>query len=913
LIHSNFSWIAKLDDDESLPADSQDTEVALMPDQDAISLQALIDILPAPVFYKDAQGRYLGCNTAFEVYLGLSRDRIVGRTAHEISPPELADNYHQKDLELFRNPGLQVYETSVRRMDGTIRNVIFNKATFQGDDGAVGGLVGVITDITERKRSEEALHTGRMFLEKILNVIPQTIFWKDQESVYQGCNELFAKRAGLLSAAQIVGKTDFDLPWLHEEAVSYRADDRTVLESGEPKLHFIETQVQADGRQIWVDTSKLPIVDGEGRIYGVLGVYDDITERRLAEKRLDEELEVRRKLVAAAPIGVALYHGVSGRCELSNAALASIVGGTAEQVLGQNFRELPSWKRAGMLEVAERALSTGEDQRLETYIETMFGKCIWASCVFSTFLIGGEQHLLMLLSDITEGHQAREALRQSEAQYRMLAEKMGEGLIATDTEGRYTYCNPRFLQMLGYEPDGLLGKTFFETAFHYDYEDFRRRLQNRQAGSSEQYEIRLHHKDGSPVDVLVSAEPLFGEQGEFTGTLGIITDIRERKRSEEALRRAHKVESLMMLAGGVAHDFNNLFQTIQGNLEMAKELLVDPERARRALERALQSLEKANVLSQRMLDYSGKGSSQSLPIDLSELVRLHSTLFSNLTGPDTEIKYRVPSGLPSIEGDPEQLLQVLNALITNANESLEGAKGTIIIALEEWPEDLPPEGVWVEPPPAAQALVLSVSDNGRGMTPETIGKLFDPFFTTKEPGRGLGLASALGILKGHQAGLQLQSTSGKGTLIRLAFPVRLARPELETPLSTSAIVALRDGFVLLVDDDPGVRSTGAEILKDFLNYQVLTARDGREAVDVFTRHADTISVILMDATMPNMTGSEAYQVIKTIRPGAKAILCSGYSDETGNKLVKEHGFQGFLKKPYSIKELQDALEKATRT
>jgi CheY-like chemotaxis protein len=146
----------------------------------------------------------------------------------------------------------------------------------------------------------------------------------------------------------------------------------------------------------------------------------------------------------------------------------------------------------------------------------------------------------------------------------------------------------------------------------------------------------------------------------------------------------------------------------------------------------------------------------------------------------------------------------------------------------------------------------------------------------------------------------------------MAFPVRVAGPEPLRPLSTAAIVTLRNGYVLLVDDDPGVLSTGAEILEDFLHYQVLTARDGREAVRVYQQHAQDISVIIMDATMPNLTGSDAYQAIKAINPEAKAILCSGYSDETGNKLVKEHGFRGFLKKPYSIKELQDALAKALR-
>ena len=318
----------------------------------SISIQTLIDSLPSPIFYKDLEGRYLGCNAAFEAYLGLSRDLIVGRTAYDLAPPELAAIYHAKDLELLTKQGSQVYQTSVPGADGTLREVLFNKATFQDDQGTVQGLVGVFVDITGLAPAGESLQAYRAFLEKILNAIPQTVFWKNRESVYLGSNEAFARRAGLERAAQIVGKTDYDLPWLPEEAESYRTDDRIVMQSRQPKLHYIETQLQADGSRLWVDTSKLPLTDSDGRVYGVLGVYDDITERRSVEQRLAEELEVRRKLVAAAPIGVAVFHGGSGRCILCNDAMAVTIGGTVDQLMDANFRTIASWKTSFMLEAA---------------------------------------------------------------------------------------------------------------------------------------------------------------------------------------------------------------------------------------------------------------------------------------------------------------------------------------------------------------------------------------------------------------------------------------------------------------------------------------------------------------------------------------------------------------------------------
>ena len=192
-----------------------------------------------------------------------------------------------------------------------------------------------------------------------------------------------------------------------------------------------------------------------------------------------------------------------------------------------------------------------------------------------------------------------------------------------------------------------------------------------------------------------------------------------------------------------------------------------------------------------------------------------------------------------------------------------------------------------------------------------MGKLFDPFYTTKEQGRGLELASALGILKGHQAGLQVLSEPGSGTAFRLAFPIQLTVKEFPVMPAVPA-ASSSTGFILLVDDDEGVRTTATEILQEFLHFQVLVAKNGEEAVATFLRHADSISLILMDSTMPRMGGAEAFEAIRAIRPGAQAVLCSGYSDDTGHEIMNAHGFAGFLKKPYSIKDLKQMMDKVLR-
>ncbi|MDR3669684.1 MAG: ATP-binding protein [Holophaga sp.] len=242
------------------------------------------------------------------------------------------------------------------------------------------------------------------------------------------------------------------------------------------------------------------------------------------------------------------------------------------------------------------------------------------------------------------------------------------------------------------------------------------------------------------------------------------------QRAEDDLLRARKMESLGLMAGGIAHDFNNLFQALQGNLELAMFRAPD-DTLRAPLDRAMRILERASLLTQRMLDYSGRSFRSSEPLALNPLVQECLGSFTDLEG--HRIEFTGQEGLPELEGDGKQLAQVVTALLLNARESL-GGPGVIQVRTElrrADAETLP--GLWIHPPPdGAAAICLTVADDGSGMSPEVLERAFDPFFTTRKPGRGLGLSAALGILKNHGAGLWVDSAAGRGTTFRIHFPVR---------------------------------------------------------------------------------------------------------------------------------------------
>lgn len=523
---------------------------------------------------------------------------------------------------------------------------------------------------------------------------------------------------------------------------------------------------------------------------------------------------------------------------------------------------------------------------------------------------GGRDLLHSIVHDIHDRKLVEDALRASEETYRTLTERLGEGLVKLDREGRYQYCNRQFSGLLGYSPEEMMGRTPLDAAPEHEREALQRKMEERRAGKSDRYELQLRRKDGTTVDCLVTATPEYDGNGVFDGSLILLTDITERKRAEISLRQIQKSESLSLMASGIAHDFNNLFQSLQANLEMALAHHGDPDRTRTSLDRSLRIVAEAAALSRKMLDFSGRGFRRSVAVDLRDLLMRRQEQLESFARPGVKLQVEIEEGLPSVKGDPDQILQVITGLIANAGEALEASSGEIRLSVrsETLDDAALKQHHWIEPPPGRQVISVTVTDSGKGIPAHLLDQIFDPFFSTKAAGRGLGLPAALGITRNHQAGLQVQSSSS-GSTFRICFqPVVMEEPR-RSPGSGDSVVGHRKA-ILLVDDDVDLREVMAESLRDVLGYDVLVAVNGMEAVAVFREKADQISLILMDAVMPGLSGGQAFDAIKEMRPDAKAILCSGYGDEVGSEAIDRHGFLGFLKKPFSLKELGEAIERA---
>jgi signal transduction histidine kinase/CheY-like chemotaxis protein len=388
---------------------------------------------------------------------------------------------------------------------------------------------------------------------------------------------------------------------------------------------------------------------------------------------------------------------------------------------------------------------------------------------------------------------------------------------------------------------------------------------------------------------------------------------RHRGMLESKLLDAQKLESLGILAGGIAHDFNNLLTGILGNVSLMRlELPVSS-----ALCEHIDQIEAVTIraadLCRQLLAYSGKGRFVVRPLDLTEVVRQTAPLLQLSAGKNATLRLDLSEDLPAVDADATQMRQVLINLVVNAAEALGERAGVIgvssglIHAQGEYLRNsfLAPEL------PEGDYVFVEVSDNGCGMGPDTQAKIFDPFFSTKFIGRGLGLSAVLGIVRGHQGAIKVYSELGRGTTIKLLFPAMSGKSARVPPATTPRAVLQRRGTVLVVDDEDVVRGVAARILGSY-GFDTILAEDGREGVARFSERRNEIVAVLMDLTMPQMDGVDAFREIRALDPQVPVLLMSGYNEQDAVMRFAGRGLAGFLQKPFTVEMLRERLMNVLR-
>lgn len=528
--------------------------------------------------------------------------------------------------------------------------------------------------------------------------------------------------------------------------------------------------------------------------------------------------------------------------------------------------------------------------------------------------------LLQRIADATapalERVHAEDVLRESEKRFRDLFEACADAIFVEDLDGNVLDVNPAACRLHGMTREELVGRNVLDLIPPDRREEVARDFPKLTTGEWDHAEGLSWTNDGRSVPVELRVSRI--EYGERPALLLHVRDLTERRRIEEERRQleaqmqhADKLKSLGVLAGGVAHDFNNLLTAILGNAGLALTHLTPGDDAHKCVEQIRNASLRAAEITNQMLAYSGQSTFVVEPVDLSRLAKEMSRLLRTCISKMVTLEYDLQPDLPAIEADAGQIRQVIMNLITNAAEAIGEQTGTVTVRTSVMEVDEAYlAGTWTGAELAPGPYVfLEVADTGCGMSPETQPRIFEPFFTTKFTGRGLGLAGVLGIVRGHDGAIKVDSTPGVGTTFRVLFPYSgaVAPPFGEEARDESQWQG--EETILVVDDEEGVRGVMKSTLER-CGLRVLTATDGREGVAVFAEHSQEIAAVILDLTMPQMDGEEALREIRKLRPDARVILTSGFGEQEAAARLATENIAGFVKKPFKLTELIDTVRAA---
>jgi PAS domain S-box-containing protein len=478
--------------------------------------------------------------------------------------------------------------------------------------------------------------------------------------------------------------------------------------------------------------------------------------------------------------------------------------------------------------------------------------------------------------------------------------------VMLDLDGRILFCNEYLARLSGWSREELEGRDWFETLLPESLRDASRAtyLERTTQGNLEaHFERPLVTRSGQIRHLAWDATQIRDAQGRVVAVARLGRDVTELRSLEEQYRQAQKMEAVGQLAGGVAHDFNNILQVILGYVDLAQHGLARGREPYQELDQIAAASSRATTLVRQLLTFSRRQQLRPQRLDLDEVITALTRMLRRVLGENIELLVEGRFGLPPVWGDPGSIEQVLLNLCVNARDAMpDGGTIRVTTAAVTLGPDVAIRFPWAAPGPF---VLIAVADTGVGMPPEVMEHLFEPFFTTKEVGKGtgLGLATVYGIVRQHGGVVEVSSAPGEGSTFRVYLPLAAAAERPNRAVEAEPAMAHARGETILVaEDDDQVRALAVEILTR-AGYRVLAARDGSEALALFDRERGRVDLLLLDALMPNVNGPEVWAAVRALRPEARALFCTGYSASGLLPEILDRGQAGVLEKPYTGAEL----------
>jgi len=648
--------------------------------------------------------------------------------------------------------------------------------------------------------------------------------------------------------------------------------------------------------------TKRNIDETSANLLSMLGTKMAETLARMSLSESLQKSEETAKAILNATDDLELLIDTNGKIITLNKAFAERFSKSVNDFMGLCIYNLmpPDIAEIYRLQV-EKAINSGESIRFESEIQRIY----LDNSVYPIINAKGEvETLAVYIRDITERKLAEKALRESEEKYRLVVENARE-VIAVFQDMETKYINSRITDAIGYSRDEVISKSFMDFVHPDDREMVLKNNAKALMGDEfpSMYPFRIIDKFGNIRWAEVSASKITWEGK--PAILAILDDITEKRGMEAEVLRMQKLDSLSVLAGGIAHDLNNLLSAVVGNISLAEMYLQTEKPKERTIERLVEA-DKASSrirdLTQQLLTFSKGGAPVKELATIGDIIK-DSANFA-IRGSNTKCIFSIPDDLWSAEVDTGQVSQVINNIVINADQAMPNG-GTINICAENihvgMENNLPlKEGPYIK---------ISIKDQGIGIPETIINRIFDPFFTTKQKGSGLGLAASYSIIKNHNGYITAESNVGVDTTFYIYLPASLTRIQGKVK-EEGREYTIGEGRILLMDDEEYIIDVATEIMSN-LGYSVVSSRNGAEAYETYKMAKESgnpFDAVIIDLTVPGgMGGSELIQKLLKIDPEVKAIVSSGYSNDPIISNFENYGFKGFITKPYRIKEINQTL------
>jgi len=823
------------------------------------------------------------------------------------------------------------YEVILKHKDGSPLIASTNSQFFYDKEGNILGVEGIFSDITKRKQAEDSVRSSRKFLNDILQAASEfSIIATTPDGIITSFNRGVELMLGY-SADEMIGKQS--VLTIHNKAeVSERGRELTS-KLGYPvegfrvfvtksELGGTETRewtyVRKDGTSLLVSLVATPVYSDDDKIIGYLGIANDITKKRQMEKTLQENEERLRGITNNIP-GAIFQLYAKDNCEYGisyvSERLTEIFGLPADldTLFPAFISRLYKEDRERFMISVQKAMESCNSWNFEGRFVNPSGEITWFHGLATP--IRHEDRIVFngILLNITERKKAEEMLRQSEDKFSKIFMTTPDCVAITRMiDGLFIDVNLGFEEISGWKRSEAIGRTSCEIKLWVDPSERDLLVEDLKDGRDViQREFQFRLKDGSLRIGIYSAKSIrIAEELCIIFVMQDITDIRrieeERHNMEQYLYHSQKMDAIGQLAGGLAHDFNNILMGIQSNASLLLMEHNPDDPCCQRLSRIEDHVKRGANLTRQLLGFA-RGAKYDLKTLYINNVLRKSAEFYIETRKDIDADFQLQTDVYQVEGDSGQIEQVLLNIYINAGHAMpEGGHlhiQTVNLTLQE--KDT--KALNITP---GNYVKISISDTGIGMDAETLRRIFEPFFTTKskQGGTGLGLASAYGIIRNHGGAINAHSEPGHGSTFNIYLPSSVKKAEREERIPGKRIV-YGSGGILLVDDESMILDTTTELLKR-LGYTVYKAGSGQEAIFTYRENQNRIDLVILDIILPGMSGLYVLRMLRDINTDVKVILSSGYSlqDEVQDHMEME--YQGFIQKPYDSAGLSNIVRHA---